>query len=226
MAEANMYYTIEGVKALYPRLDATYKFDNKANGGKGGSVKCDPLDDGAAYEMSFMMSESEAKALGHAMAMAYKAKKEESWPDKFALPFKKDDDGNYVGKAKLRGAYGTDKTTPPLQVDAQNNKLPADFQLTSGSTVNLAFTFVPYSMRDNGVSSRLNGVQVIEYVPMVSRSPFGVVEGGFVAIRIDNPFSDTTSNKSTDVVLDDDDSDDIFGDIYQIPPKWRNPRRS
>ena len=56
MAEANMYYTIEGVKALYPRLDATYKFDNKANGGKVGLL-CDPLDDGAAYEMSFVMSE-------------------------------------------------------------------------------------------------------------------------------------------------------------------------
>ena len=51
MAEANMYYTIEGVKALYPRLDATYKFDNKANGGKGGSVKCDPLDDGGIRDV-------------------------------------------------------------------------------------------------------------------------------------------------------------------------------
>ena len=54
---------------------------------------------------------------------------------------------------------------------------------------------------------------MIEYVPMVSRSPFGVVEGGFVA-QPDNPFSDTTSSvKSTDVALDDgDDSDSIFGD--------------
>ncbi len=212
MAEDFMYYTIEGVKALYPKLDATYKFDNKANGGKGGSVKCDPLDDGAEYSMSFVMSEAEAKALYKAMAVAYKSKKEKGWPDKFPLPFKKDDDGNYIGKAKLKGAYGTDKTTPPLQVDAQNNKLPTDFQLTTGSTMNLAFTFVPYSMRDNGVSLRLNGVQVIEYVPMVSRSPFGVVEGGFVA-QPDNPFNDTTSSvKSTDVALEDDDSDDIFGD--------------
>jgi hypothetical protein len=47
---------------------------------------------------------------------------------------------------------------------------------------------------------------------MVSRSPFGVVEGGFV-VQPDNPFSDTTSStKSTSVELDDDDSDDIFGD--------------
>ena len=51
------------------------------------------------------------------------------------------------------------------------------------------------------------------------------MEGGFVA-QPDNPFSDTTSSvKSTDVALDDDDSDDIFGDEL-IPPKWRNPRRS
>ena len=211
MADNNMYYTIEGVEALYPKLDTTYKFDNKA-GKNGASVKCDPLDDGAEYSMSFVMSESEAKALYKGMVAAYKTKKESSWPDKFALPFKKNDDGNFIGKCKLKGAYGTDKTTPPLQVDAQNTKLPADFQLTSGSTVNLAFTFVPYSMRDNGVSLRLNGVQVTEYKPMVSRSPFGVVEGGFVA-QPDNPFSDTTSSvKSTSVELDDDDSDDIFGD--------------
>ena len=211
MADENMYYTIEGVEALYPKLDTTYKFDQKA-GKNGASVKCDPLDDGAEYSMSFVMSEKEAKDLYKAMAVAYLAKKEGNWPDKFALPFKKNDDGNFIGKCKLKGAYGTDKTTPPLQVDAQNTKLPADFQLTSGSTVNLAFTFVPYNMRDNGVSLRLNGVQVTEYKPMVSRSPFGVVEGGFVA-QPDNPFSDTTSSvSSTSVELDDDDSDDIFGD--------------
>jgi hypothetical protein len=212
MAEATMYYTVEGVEALYPRINTTYKFDNKANGGKGGSVKCDPLDDGAAYEMSFVMSEPKAKALFKAMKAAYDVKKEASWPDKFPLPFKKDDDGNYVGKAKLKGAYGTDLTKPPLQVDAKNNELPKDFQLTTGSVVNLAFTFVPYSMRENGVSLRLNGVQVIDYKPMASRSPFGVVDG-YVA-QPDNPFSDTTST-SAELVADD--SDDEFGDEPDTP---------
>jgi len=212
MAEANMYYTIEGVKALYPRLDATYKFDNKANGGKGGSVKCDPLDDGAAYEMSFVMSEKKAKALYKSMKAAYDAKKETSWPEKFPLPFKKNDDGNYIGKGKLKGAYGTDLTKPPLQVDAKNNELPKDFQLTTGSIVNLAVTFVPYNMRENGVSLRLNGVQVIDYKPMQSRSPFGVVEG-YVA-QPDNPFSDTTSTSAEPVA---DDLDDAFGDEPDTP---------
>ena len=215
MAEDFMYYQMTNVEALYPKLDTTYKFDNRANGGKGGSVRCDALDDGAEYSMSFLMTAAEAKELYKAMRNAYKRKKDDGWPEKFPLPFKKHEDGRYLGKAKLKGAYGTDKTTPPLQVDAKNNKLSAAFQLTSGSIVNLAFTFVPYNLSGTGVSLRLNGVQVIDYKPMQSRSPFGVVDGGFVA-QPDNPFSDTT--KSTDVELDDDDSDDIFNSVEEETP--------
>ena len=222
MAEDFMYYQMTNVEALYPKLDTTYKFDNRANGGKGGSVRCDALDDGAEYSMSFLMTEAEAKELYKAMKNAYKRKKDDSWPDKFSLPFKKQEDGRFLGKAKLKGAYGTDKTTPPLQVDAKNNKLPADFQLTSGSIVNLAFTFVPYSVQGTGVSLRLNGVQVIDLKPMQSRSPFGVVDGGFVA-QPDNPFSDTT--KSTDVELDDDDSDDIFNSVEEEAPAPKEPKK-
>lgn len=222
MAEDFMHYQMTNVEALYPKLDTTYKFDNRANGGRGGSVKCDALDDGAEYSMSFLMTEAEAKELYKAMKNAYKQKKEDSWPDKFPLPFKKQEDGRFLGKAKLKGAYGTDKTTPPLQVDAKNNKLPADFQLTSGSIVNLAFTFVPYSVQGTGVSLRLNGVQVIDLKPMQSRSPFGVVDGGFVA-QPDNPFSDTT--KSTDVELEDDDSDDIFNSVEEEAPAPKEPKK-
>ena len=63
MAEDFMYYQMTNVEALYPKLDTTYKFDNRANGGKGGSVRCDALDDGAEYSMSFLMTEAEAKEL-------------------------------------------------------------------------------------------------------------------------------------------------------------------
>ena len=219
MAEAEMYYTLENVEALYPKINTTYKFDQKANGGKGGSIKCNPMDDGAAYELSFVMPEAKAKALYKSMKAAYDVKKESSWPDKFPLPFKKNDDGNYVGKAKLKGAYGTDLTKPPLQVDAKNNELPAEFQLTTGSTVNIAFSFVPYNVQGNGVSLRLSGVQVIDYKPMASRSPFGVVDG-YVA-QPDNPFSDTTSVK----VDSDDDDDDIFGDEPDISAVTEEPKK-
>ena len=207
MADPVSFYVVEDVTAMYPRIDRTYKFDNAANR----SMPCDPLDDGAAYEMSFKMPEAKAKELFKAMKAFYDFKKEKSWPDKFPLPFKKGDDGMYIGKCKLKGAYGTDKTRKPQQFDAQNNELAADFKLTSGSTVNIAVTFVPYSMRDNGVSLRINGVQVTKYEPMTASSPFGVVEGGFeMAAQNASPFADTTTSTSVDLV--EDDSDDIFGD--------------
>ncbi|MEK9698448.1 MAG: hypothetical protein VW270_21940 [Candidatus Poseidoniales archaeon] len=168
-----MNYKIVGVEALYPRINKTYKFDN----GENRSVPCDPLDDGATYEMSFKMDEKQAKALMTAMASAYKEKREAKWPEKFPVPFSKDDDGMYIGKAKLKGAYGKDATAKPKQYDAKNKVLPDDFQLTTGSTVNIAVVLVPYNMRDAGVSLRLRAVQVIKYVPLQVASPFDEVDG-------------------------------------------------
>ena len=205
MADPVSFYVIEDVTAMYPRIDRTYKFDNAANR----SMPCEPLEDGAAYEMSFKMPEVKAKELFKSMKAFYDFKKDKSWPDKFPLPFKKGDDGMYVGKCKLKGAYGTDKTRKPQQFDAKNNELDADFKLTTGSTVNIAVTFVPYNMRDNGVSLRINGVQVTKYEPMAASSPFGVVEGGF-EVGGGSPFADTTTSTSVDLI--EDDSDDIFGD--------------
>ena len=47
------------------------------------------------------------------------------------VPFTKDDDGMYIGKAKLKGAYGKDATNKPKQYDAKNKELarglPANF---------------------------------------------------------------------------------------------------
>ena len=219
MTDPVSFYVVQDVIAMYPRIDRTYKFDNAANR----SMPCDPLDDGAAYEMSFKMPEAKAKELFKAMKAYYDFKKDKSWPDKFPLPFKKDDEGMFIGKCKLKGAYGTDKTRKPQQFDAKNNELEADFKLTSGSTVNVAVTFVPYNMRDNGVSLRINGVQVTKYEPMAASSPFGVVEGGFeMAAQNASPFADTTS---TSVDLVEDDSDDIFGDEPDTSAAPEEPKK-
>tara|TARA_R100000234_G_C4984447_1_gene172553 strand:- start:530 stop:1222 length:693 start_codon:yes stop_codon:yes gene_type:complete len=169
-----MKHLINDVEVLYPRINQTYRFDNTENR----SVPCDPLDDGASYEMSFRMNTDQAKALYKAMSGAYKERREDKWPEKLEMPFKKDDEGMFIGKAKLKGAYGKDVTQKPRQFDAQNNKLPEDFRLTTGSTANVAVVFVPYNMRDHGVSLRLNAVQVIKYAePKESGSPFGAVDG-------------------------------------------------
>jgi len=174
-------YIIRKVVARYPRLNRTYRYDPTA-GERGKSVPCDPTADGAKYELQFVMDAAQAKDLYTVMATAYNARaaSEKSWPKKLGKAtevFKKDEDGNYIAKAVLKGAYGADETKPPKQVDSKNNPLPKDFELTMGSTVNVQVSCVPYSMRDHGVSLRLRAVQVLELAESEDYSPFGSEEG-------------------------------------------------
>ena len=75
-------------------------------------------------------------------------------------------------KANLKACTRT-KNQKPLQVDAKGNRLPDDFLLTTGSTVNVAVQFYPYDMGGKqNVSLRLKVVQVIKYVPLEERNPF------------------------------------------------------
>jgi len=141
------------------------------------------------------------------MVKAYEAKKEGSWPDKFDMPFGKEEDGTYSYKASLKGAYGKELALKPVQYDSKGVKLPEDFMLTTGSTVNVSVGFIPYFMRDAGVSLRLRAVQVIKYVPMEAASPFAAVEGGF-ELGSDNPFEVVTAAPVATPVV----SDDLFGD--------------
>ena len=189
-----MQHMLTGVTARYPRLNSTYKFDTYENK----SVKCDAFDDGAAYEMSFVMSDETSKELHNLCMDAYKnasaldAKRK--WPEKPSmLPYKRNDEGEVVGKCKLKGAYGGDKTQPPKQVDAARNKLPDDFMLTTGSKCNVAVVIVPYNTGSiNGVSLRLRAVQVLELAEMQGADdPFTAVAGGFTsstANQNDDPF--------------------------------------
>ena len=180
-----MNYNINNVTAMWPRINRTYKYDSAEQR----SVPCNPTDEGSAYTLQFRMNEEQAKALYKQMKLAYDSKKESSWPEKFVMPFKKDDDGVFTHKAKLKGAYGNEPTRKPVHYDAKGIKLPEDFMLTNGSLVNVAIVFVPYNMRDNGVSLRLRAVQVIDLKPMQDDSPFTAVEG-FEATASENPFEE------------------------------------
>lgn len=173
-----MQHIIMDATARYPRLNACYRFDSVEQR----SVKCSPTDDNAAYEMQFLMSEDQAKKL-HALCLQVwdeaKAKEpKKNWPEKPSmLPYKRTDDG-IIGKAKLKGAYGTEVTQPPRQVDAKKNPLADDFMLTTGSKVNVAVTLVPYNTGSvNGVSLRLRAVQVLELAEMQTSDPFAAVDG-------------------------------------------------
>jgi len=174
-------YIIENVEALWPKLNQTYAFDKKANK----HMPCGSRDTNAAFSVDFRADSATAKALFAQMSAAYNANKEKSWPQELTLeasPLVKDDDGTFKGTSNIKGAYSGRITEKPVELDSQGNTLPEDFELTTGSTVNIAVTFVPYHMtKDNwGVSLRLQAVQVIKYVTRPVRNPFGNVAGGYV----------------------------------------------
>jgi len=199
-------YIIENVEALWPKIDKTYTFDQSVKR----SVPCGPRDQGADFSIAFRMGSATAKALFVQMKDAYDANKEPKWADKLVNPFVKDDNGTYTHKANLKGAYKGEVTNKPLQVDSQGTPLPDDFQLTTGSTVSIAVQLIPYDFGGKqNVSLRLKAVQVIKYVPMEVRNPFGAVDGGFV-MEDANPFASTPKVVKSNNVLDEAPADDGF----------------
>ena len=152
MADKPTTHIIRDVQALYPKINQTYKYDSKA-GERGRTVPCPASDDGAKYEMSFKMTKPQGKlcTLSWKPHIKRQRAKEEKWPEALPKPvevFKKDDKDSsmFVGKTALKGKYGNQFTDPPMQVDSKNKKLPPDFELTTGSRVNLSVVLVPYSM--------------------------------------------------------------------------------
>jgi len=191
-------FMINKVEALYPRLDKTYRFDSKEKR----SVPCDVFDDGAKYEVGFRMTSDQAKKLFSQMKTAYSERAGDDWPEKFDNPFTKEE-GTYKFKSSLKGAYGKDATRKPIQYDASNTKLPDDFLLTTGSTINIAGVCVPYHAKGvgTGVSLRLNAVQVTNYVPMQMSSPFEATEG--FEVGEENPFQSEEPEVSGEEVIEE-----------------------
>jgi len=205
-------YIIEGIEALWPRVDQTYAFDKKANR----SMPCGPRDTNAEFSIQFRMDNPTAKALLAAMSACYLASREDKWAEKLANPFVKDDNGSITHKATLKGAYNGQVTDKPAQYDSQGNTLAEDFQLTTGSTVNVAVQLIPYDFGGKqNVSLRLKAVQVIKYVPMERSNPFGAVEGGFV-VDDPNPFA---SKPATNNVLEMKPAVEESDDMFEEPVK-------
>ena len=173
-------------------INQPYKFDEKLNR----SMPCNALDDGASYSISFRMDEPTAKALYQAMQASYQANKKEKWGDRLDRKslFTKEDEGTYLYKANLKGAYNKQKTIPPMQVDSKGTRLPEDFLLTTDRSVNIAVTFNPYKgYGKESVNLRLKGVQVVKYIPLEDKNQFDVVEDGFT---VENDSDMFKSNES------------------------------
>lgn len=201
---------ISNVEALWPRLDKPYRFNRQ----KMENEPCDATADQAKYELSFNMSPEQANWLHGEMKAAYDAERQPDWPDfpkagTDEHPFKKNDVGEYRYKASKKAAYDGQATTPPTQWDAQANKLPKDFQLTTGSKINMNVKMIPYSASmGHGVSLRLMAVQVLEAAEKREVSPFGATQGSFID---DRPFKETPKPEPEKVAHP-------FGQQYEAPP--------
>ena len=226
---SNDKYIIKDVKALYPKLDQPYRFDKKA-GPKGKSVPCEATADGAIYELDFVMTKAQAKELYQPMAAAYEKARKDSWPEKLELPFTKDDDGNFVGSARIKAAYDKKPIKPPPQYDSQNAELPEGFLLTTGSTVCIAVEFFPYDMNGHSVSLRLRGIQVIDYIPYQAPSPFEKTDG-FSASDAPSPFEKVEEKESSDNMFEDatpkkeTSSDPFDGDDDEVTEPTKRPKK-
>ena len=185
-------------------------------------MPCEPNAQNAEYSIQFRMDNATAKGLFTAMSECYQANKKDKWADKLERTFVKDDDGMFTHKANLKGAYKNEVTKKPLQVDANNNKLPDEFLLTTGSTVNVAVQFVPYDMGGKqNVSLRLKAVQVIKYVPMEERNPFEATDGFVFNKTEDNPFTeDAVAEPKKVVKKPSPPTKDADDDLSSIVDDW------
>lgn len=169
-------HIISNVTAHYPHLDQPYKWSDQ----QGRTMPCSYKENGAAYDLQWIMSGGEAKRLMAAMEVAYEEKRQDNWPKSIDIPFKKQEDKTWLHKATLEAAYNGEETRPPKQFDSKNNELPKDFRLTTGSTINVQVSLHPWSRDGNGgVKLRVRQVQVLQYKPEPVRAAFDVVEDGF-----------------------------------------------
>jgi hypothetical protein len=167
-------YILKQVEVLYPKVDRPYRFDSSA-GERGRSVPCDPTDDGAVYEVQFLMGKDQAKDLWTEMSKVYQEKKQKGWPAKVPQPQKSEDD-KFIGKCRQTAAYDGNPVTPPKIFDSKNKEFPEGFQLGSGSVANIAVTFHPHGMT-GGVRLRPVAIQVVELKTPEARSPFEATDG-------------------------------------------------
>jgi len=183
-------YKIENVEALWPRIDQPYVFSDKA----GKSMPCSARELGALYSIEFHMGKDVAQTLHKKMFDSYAQNRKDNWDAELGKPkdvFVKEDDGRYKYASNIKSQY-KGRLTQVLQVDSKGNRLPSDFKLTTGSTVNLYIEFNPYKMGNRcGVNLRLKAVQVVKYYEYSAPIEFDIVEDGYT-MDVEDGIEDNT----------------------------------
>ena len=152
------------VVARYPKLNQPYVWSDDANSYVGTTHE---TPNAAFYCDAFLTNEQwqEAdkaikKVWSEFVAEQEKAGKPIKKPTDFRNPLDEDGDGKGFVKMKLN-CY--DEKTSVRQLDSKLNKLPLNFELTSGSKINARVVIKAYkSGAQQGITLRLTDVMVIE----------------------------------------------------------------
>ena len=216
MENETLRHVITSVEAMYPRINRPYRFDQKA----GKTMPCEAHEDGAEYRLQFRMSRKQAGELFKIMHQAYASTKTNTWPKKLEPPFKDEGDDFYTFNTKIKAQYNNQITRPISHMDSKANPLPEGFELTHGSTVNIACVLIPYNTKaaGAGVSLRLSAVQVLKLAERQSYNPFSPVDDGFTLQKEENPF---TANGAATVDVEED----PFADSTEEKPKVKTRKK-
>ena len=159
-----MIYKFMNVTARYPKLNQPYVWSDDANSYVGTTHE---TPNAAFYCDAFLTNEQwqEAdkaikKVWSEFVAEQEKAGKPLKKPNDFRNPLDEDGEGKGFVKMKLN-CY--DEKTSVRQLDSKLNKLPLNFELTSGSKINARVVIKAYkSGAQQGITLRLTDVMVIE----------------------------------------------------------------
>jgi hypothetical protein len=153
------------VELLYPRLNATYRYNTAAKQ----SEQCPPTASGAAYTVNWKMDREAALKLFTELKAHFNARKPFNPKlGDFTTVFgmKKQDDGSVIFKAKRNGTKGDGTVNTPPQVIGGDKQPLADPAIWSGSVGTVRFYAAPTTDPDGnaGISLFFDAVQVTEAV--------------------------------------------------------------
>lgn len=152
---------IRNVEFLYPRLNATHKF----NTAEKRSEECNPRAQGASYSIGWKMDKDAAQALHSELKAHYESCKTNP-PFSKVFGMKKLEDGSFTFSAKRNGCNGQgEENSKPTVIDGMKKPL-ADTAIWGGSKGSIKVTAFPVTDPDGngGVSLLIDTVQVTHAV--------------------------------------------------------------
>jgi len=166
-----MIYKFMNVVARYPKLNQPYVWSDDANSYVGTTHD---TPNAAFYCDAFLTNEqwqqadaAIKKVWKEFVAEQEKAGKPLKKPNDFRTPLDEDGEGKGYVKMKLN-CY--DEKTNVRQLDSKLNKLPQEFELTSGSNINARVIIKAYkSGAQQGITLRLTDVMVNELADKAER---------------------------------------------------------